>query len=173
MTVFLVIGAVGLLLLLLSVVAGDHLPAMFDVLDAGDLLTGAGLAGFLGALGFVGALVLDRTDDVGAASGAGVAAGLAVGALVGWITQRLRGDSSAQSPSTRDLVGVTGTVILPIPDDGFGQVRCGVAGHLVTLDARADRPVPSGTEVRVIESLSPTSVRVQPVPPGREAGPAS
>jgi hypothetical protein len=161
-TVFLAIGAVGLVLLLLSVVVGDHLHGVFDVLDAGDWLTGAGLAGFLGALGFVGALVLDRTDNVGSASAAGVVAGLTVGALVGWITLRLKVDASGHAPSTRELVGVTCSVIVPIPAEGFGQVRCGVAGHLVTLNARADAPVPSGTEVWITESLSPTSVRVRP-----------
>nr|NLI51735.1 hypothetical protein [Propionibacterium sp.] len=102
MTFLLVIGAVGLLVLLASAIAGDRLPRAIEAWEVGDWLTVAGLAGFLGALGFVGALVLDRTDSVGTALGVGVAAGVAVGALVGWTTRRLRGDAAGHAPSPRD-----------------------------------------------------------------------
>ena len=52
MTVFLVVGAVGVLLLLVALVVGDVLDGALEGLSAGFFSTEA-LAGFLGALGFL------------------------------------------------------------------------------------------------------------------------
>ena len=47
MTAFLVIGAVGIVLLLFSLVVGEHLHGIFDALGGGDLFTGSSMAAFL------------------------------------------------------------------------------------------------------------------------------
>lgn len=49
-----------------------------------------------------------------------------------------------------------------IPADGYGTVSVVNAGHLTRLNARAGMPLPSGTQVTVVEVLSPTSVKVIP-----------
>ena len=53
-------------------------------------------------------------------------------------------------------------VISEIPETGFGTVTVNVAGHLTNLNARAGQRLPQGTEVWVVETLSPTSVLVRP-----------
>ena len=63
MTGFLVIGAVGIVLLLFSLVVGEHLHGIFDALGGGDWFTGSSMAAFLGALGFGGAIVKQLTDS--------------------------------------------------------------------------------------------------------------
>ena len=56
LTAFLVIGGVGLALLVISLIVGEVHGALFDWID-NDLFSGAVVAAFLSALGFVGALV--------------------------------------------------------------------------------------------------------------------
>jgi membrane protein implicated in regulation of membrane protease activity len=69
------------------------------------------------------------------------------------------------TPTRADLVGSLGVVVTPIPHRGYGEVRVRVAGLPVKLNARADRPLPLGTEVFVIEAPSDTSVVVEPTVP--------
>ena len=56
LTVFLAIGAVGLALLVISLVVGEIHGGLFEWID-NDLFSGAAVSAFLSALGFVGALV--------------------------------------------------------------------------------------------------------------------
>ena len=167
MTAFLAIGAVGVLLLLVSVVLGDHVQGVFEVLDAGDWLTGASFAAFLGGLGFGGALALDRTDNTPLAIAVGIGVGVLLGVIATWATFGMRKLGDGSAPTQHTLIGVTGTVVTDIPLDGFGEVRVLNAGHLTKVAARADRPIPAGTEVWITETLSATSVRVRPT---RDAG---
>ena len=76
MTLFLVIGAVGIVLLLGTLVLGDFLDGALEF--GPDLISGPALAAFLGAFGFGGALAL----NAGASTGVAVAVGLVVGALI-------------------------------------------------------------------------------------------
>jgi hypothetical protein len=55
---------VGIVLLLVSLVVGEHLHGIFDALGGGDWFTGSSLAAFLGALGFGGAIVEQLTGNV-------------------------------------------------------------------------------------------------------------
>ncbi len=162
MTLFLTLGGAGVALLALALLIGDHVDGIFDALGGGEWFTGASLAGFLGALGFVGALTLSATDNPALAWGVGVASGLALGALVGWVTLRMRHSGSGSTPTRDSLVGLTGRVVSEIPETGFGTVTVNVAGHLTNLNARAGQRLPQGTEVWVVETLSPTSVLVRP-----------
>ena len=159
-TAFLVIGGLGLLLLLVSFIAGEFLSGVFDGVLGGDVISGAAISGFLAALGFVGAPVAQATDNSGAAIISGVAAGGLIGWGVGAITRALMqgGDEATVRIST--LVGATGTVIGEIPDFGYGQVSLTVAGHITRLNARSPEPIEAGTAVTVTAVLSPTSVQV-------------
>lgn len=159
MTWFLVIGGIGVVLLLVSLVGGD----LLDGIDlGGDLFSGAALAGFLGAFGFAGALAAGATDDTGVGIVVGLVAGVVVGGLVGYATARLRRGGDESTVRSADLAGQHGTVISAIPEGGLGEVSVVVAGHITKLNARAATALPSGTPVTVSAVLSATSVMVQP-----------
>ncbi len=161
MIAFLIIGAIGVVLLLVSLLIGDHLDGVLDGLG-GDYVSGAALAGFLGAFGFVGALVVDGTGSTAAAIGAGLVAGLAIGAGVGWVSNRLRRGGDEANVRTSSLVGRTATVMNPIPSQGYGEISIVASGHITKLNARAAEPLPAGTPVTITGVLSPTSVLVEP-----------
>jgi membrane protein implicated in regulation of membrane protease activity len=155
----LVVGGIGILLLLVSLVAGDFVDGFLDGVGP-DLLSGLAVAGFLAAFGFVGALVADS----GASSAVTLLSGLAAGSVVavgaGQASKRLMRGGDEATVRSSGLVGLTGTVVEPVPADGFGMVSVVAAGHITRLNARADEPLGSGTAVVVTSVLSPTSVRV-------------
>lgn len=162
MTTFLVIGGVGVVLLLVALLVGDHVDGVLDSLGGGEWFTGAALAGFLGALGFVGALTLGLTGNVLIASVIGVMSGLTLGAGVGWITVRLRDSGQNDVVRTSSLVGREGTVVSDIPEDGYGEISIVNAGQPLKVNARSAGPVATGTPVTVTDVLSPTAVHVRP-----------
>ena len=161
MLAFLVIGGVGAVLLLISLVVGDALDGAFDAVG-GDLLSGAALAGFLGAFGFAGALAYELSGSVAIAVGVGIAVGLAIGAAAGWVSARLRSGGDESNVRTPELLGRSGTVINAIPSDGYGEVSVVAAGHITKLNARAVAPIAPGTPVVITGVLSATSVSVEP-----------
>lgn len=155
----LVIGGIGIALLLVSLLLGDLLDGVLDGIGP-DALSGLAVAGFLAAFGFVGALVLDAGASVPVAILVGLVAGVAAAAVAGLATRRLmRGGDESTVRSSR-LVGLTGTVVEPVPADGYGMVSVVAAGHITRLNARAAEPLGSGTAVVVTAVLSPTSVTV-------------
>jgi membrane protein implicated in regulation of membrane protease activity len=157
---FLVIGGIGVALLVISLVLGDLLDGLLDF--GPDFLSGAAIAGFLGALGFVGAVVQDQTDNVSLAVGVGALAGLVVGAGVGWLSVQLARGGDDANVRTGDLTGHAATVISAIPADGYGEVTLTVAGHITRLNARSAGELPAGTPVTITAVLSPTAVQVGP-----------
>lgn len=162
MEIFLTLGGVGIALLLLMLIVGDHVDGLFNGLGGGEWFTGAGLAGFIGAFGFVGAILLGFTSSMTMAVIGGVLVGLGVGAIVTITTVKLRQLGDSGGPRTESLVGTTGTVISDIPAEGYGEVSISAHGNLHKLNARSTVPVGQGTEVTVTDVLSPTSVRVRP-----------
>ena len=170
MTVFFVIGGVGIVLLLLALLVGDVLEGAlgFDGIDSlnaldSDVFSTAGIAGLLGGFGFGGALGLALTDTVWVA----ILVGLVVGTLLGWMAGKLTGllrrQGSGAAPRTNSLIGVEALVITAIPDDGYGQVRLRQDGHTHTLNAKAPVALDAGTRVWISGVLSATSVEVMPV----------
>lgn len=161
MSSFLVIGGAGLVLLVVALIMGD----VFDLPDVigGEVLSTAAVAGFLAAFGLTGALVVGSAGTA-IATGAGVVAGTGVGGLAWWLTRVLQRDRTDPTPAAGDLVGLEGTVISPIPSQGYGEISLNVHGHLTKLNARSEEPVAAGSAVTVVAALSPTSVMVQPAP---------
>jgi membrane protein implicated in regulation of membrane protease activity len=161
-TVFLVVGAVGVLLLLVALVVGDVLDGAFEGLSAGFFSTEA-IAGFLGALGFGGAIALEVTGSTSLA----VVIGVVLGVLLGWLAARastfLRGDGKGDTVRTSDMLEKIGSVVSAIPDGGFGVVSLSVGGHITRLNARSSVAVPAGTQVSVTQVISPTAVQVEPL----------
>ena len=162
MTVFLVVGAVGVVLLLVALVVGYIFDGAFEGLSAGFFSTEA-LAGFLGALGFGGAITLSVTGSTSIA----VIVGLVLGVLLGWSAARasafLHGTGETDTVRTSDMVEKIGNVVSAIPESGFGVVSITVGGHLTRLNARSSVVVPAGTQVSVTQVISPTAVQVEPL----------
>lgn len=166
MTGFTVIGAVGLAVVLVSLVIGDFLDGVFDALD---LDFGAGvfsapvIGSFLAAFGFGAALIMYSTG-IGAAGGAlgGLASGVVIGGLALVMTRSLMNMPTDRTPRTADLVGTSGVVITRVPHDGYGEVSLTSAGQIRKLSARARQEIPAGEPVVVTAVLSATSVVVRP-----------
>ncbi|XBB66260.1 NfeD family protein [Nocardioides sp. WV_118_6] len=162
MTVFLALGIAGLVVLALSLVAGDLLDGAFDALEA-DWISTAAIGGFVSAFGFGGA----------AADGAGLplpvslviagGAGVVVAWFALWLTRLVKDSPSDGTVSITDSVGQVARVITDIPGDGYGVVRVVVGGHTLRFNASARQPIPAGTEVNVTGVLSPTAVSVTEV----------
>lgn len=165
MTTFVVIGVVGLLLLVLTLLLGDVIEGVVDGFGP-DWLSGTAIAAFLAAVGFGGALALQLGASEGVATASGIGAGLAAGVLAGLLTRSLAREGGADStPSAGALVGQVGTVVSAVPADGYGTVALTVAGHPTRLNARAGTPLAAGSQVRVTTVLSSSAVQVEPVTP--------
>ncbi len=159
---FLVIGLIGLLVLGISLVAGDLLDGALDAL-AGDVFSSAVLGAFVAATGFGGA----AAQAAGAPGLVAVPIGLVVGVVFGWfavwLTRLIKDGGSDATLTTDDTIGRDGRVVTSIPEDGFGVVQILVGGHTMRLNARADLPLEPGTAVHVTSVLSPTAVTVAPI----------
>lgn len=171
---FLIIGAVGLVLLLASLVLGEVLDGMFESLEldfAGGFLSGPVIGAFLAAFGFGAALIM-YAADVGAGPGAlgGLASGIAVGGLAGVVTRSLMTMPTDDAVRTSDLVGKTATVVTRIPETGVGEVTLVHQGQFMKLAARASNPISSGQSVTVTAVTSPSSVVVELTDAGFEYG---
>lgn len=162
MVAFLAIGILGIVLLLVSLVVGEHLHGIFDALGGGDWFTGSSLAAFLGALGFGGAIVSQLTNNTVLAVVGGILLGVGAGALIAWGMVKLRAMDTGGAPTTNGLIDSVGVVVSSIPSDGFGEVRVTRQGHMVKLNARSSVPLPTGTQVTVSDVLSATAVVVVP-----------
>lgn len=165
MTGFIVIGAVGLVVVLASLVLGDILEGIFDALDADfahGVFSAPVIGSFLAAFGFGAALIMTGTG-IGAAGGAlgGLASGAAVGALALFMTRALMNMPTDPTMRTADLVGSTGVVITRIPEGGLGEVSLTYAGQIKKLAARATEPITAGTTVVVTQVTSSSSVMVR------------
>ncbi|MBZ5737684.1 hypothetical protein [Nocardioides mangrovi] len=162
MTVFLVIGVVGLVLLAISLLLGDVLDGVTDGLPS-DLFSTEVIGAFIAATGFGGAVA----DAAGAPAVVAWPVGLVAGGLfawfAGWLTRLIRSGGTDESVSTDDTVGHAGRVVSAIPADGFGTVTVYVGGHTLRLNARSDVPLEAGAEIHVTSVLSPTAVTVAPV----------
>ena len=164
MTIFFVVGIIGLLLLLATLILGDLFDSIFDSLDidAGGFISGPAIGAFLASFGF-GAALIDANSDwsTGAAAIGGLGIGAVIGGIVGTVTRTLMHMPTDATPRAADLVGTRGTVVTRIPSDGMGEITLVQTGQLMKLAARADGTLSEGTPVVVTAVLSSTSVKVR------------
>jgi hypothetical protein len=164
---FLIVGGAGLAVILMSLILGEVVEGLFDAieLDAGGIISGPALGAFLAAFGFGGALTLRATGG-GVAAGVlgGAAAGVVVGGLAGLITRSVMRMPTDRTFRSDDLIGVVGTVITRIPQDGLGEITLTHVGHLTKLNARSSQSVQAGRQVVVTAVLSSSAVFVEPLP---------
>ena len=165
MTVFIVIGAVGLAVVLISLILGDVLDGVFEALDldfGGGVFSAPVLGSFLAAFGFGAALIMFTT---GANATAGALGGLASGAVVGGVAlaimRALMHMPTDETVTTAGLEGAPGTIITRVPDAGYGEVTVRHHGKQHKYYARADVPLAAGTRVVVTGVLSSSAVVVQ------------
>jgi membrane protein implicated in regulation of membrane protease activity len=162
-SVFVVVGLIGVVIVVGSLLFGDFLDGLFDAVDLGSGLVSAPvIGGFLAAFGFGGALAAGALGP-GPAAVVGVAAGLVFGGVAGVLTRALMRMRTDPTPRSDDLVGRTGVVLTPVSAARYGQVRVAAHGQQLQLAARADEALPSGTRIVVVEVSSPTAVVVTPL----------
>jgi membrane protein implicated in regulation of membrane protease activity len=163
MTALLIVGAVGVGLLLLSLLLGDFLDGVFDGLDfdGGGLLSTEVVGAFLGAFGFCGALLTSTTAaTLPVAIAGGVVAGLLGAGIALFIVRTFLRMPTDATPRSTDLTGKLGRVVTRIPDGGLGEITVSHHGQRVKLSARSEQPIASGADVVIVDVLSPTSVLV-------------
>lgn len=159
---FLVIGLIGLVVVGISLVAGNVLDGALDALT-GDVFSSAVIGAFVAATGFGGAAAQAAGAPGLLALPVGLAAGVVFGWFAVWLTRLIKDGGSDDTLTTDDTIGRDGKVVTSIPAEGFGVVQILVGGHTMRLNARADLPLEPGTEVHVTSVLSPTAVTVAPV----------
>ncbi|MGF1645913.1 MAG: NfeD family protein [Kineosporiaceae bacterium] len=163
MTLFLVLGVVGLVVVAIGLVGGEVL----DAVDVGpDWLSPLTVGAALSAFGFGGAIAASLTDGNPAAAVVyGSASAVAIAGLAIWLTRLLDQDEDDPAITSAALLGSYATVVDDVPAEGYGTVRTTVAGSVTRLNARAGAALPRGTDVRIVDILSPTSVLVEPLAP--------
>jgi hypothetical protein len=165
MTAFIVIGAVGLAVVLLSLMLGEVLDGVFGAFDlefGGGIFSAPVLGSFLAAFGFGAALIMFAT---GAGATAGALGGLGGGAVVGGLAllmmRSLIGMRTDETVTTSGLEGAKGLVITRVPEGGYGEVTVRHHGKQHKYNARASEVLASGTAVVVTGVLSSSAVLVE------------
>ncbi|MFQ1004127.1 NfeD family protein [Modestobacter sp. SSW1-42] len=161
---FLAVGGLGLLVLVVSLLAGE----LGDLghADADGPFSVPAIAAFLGGIGFGGAaasallpeLPGPATVLLALVAGLVVALPLAAGAVR--LSAALRDMPTEPTLTAARLLGAQGVVISRVPPGGFGEVRLAVAGQQLKYHARSDVPLPAGTPVYVVDVPTETSVHV-------------
>ncbi len=156
MLVFVLIGAAGMVLLLLSLIIGE----LVELGDGAVSSTSLGVGGVV--FGAVGTIVVANEGPVWVAYVASVVVGLLAVVLAQALVRRL---SATEDGITTSLVGVHGTATTDITPTS-GEVTLDAATELERRLARSDDHIPSGARVVVLEH-SGSTVRVglhEPVP---------
>lgn len=160
--VFLIIGALGVLLLAVGLLG-------LDMLDVDGPVSMEAVAAVLGGFGFAAAIT-SATLDAGtpapllAATGVGAAVAIPTGWLAVRLARAARRMPTDATPVRDDLIGLIGSVVTPIPAQGYGEVRVTLGGQPVKLNASAETTIPAGVRIFVITAPSETSVLVEPLP---------
>lgn len=141
LTIFLIIGGIGFLFLLISLLMGDLFDAFQIDLDLdtnGDfgLFDSRVISVFLTAFGFVGALTLQF--ELGGFLGVlfGLVSGIVLGALVFAFGYFLHSQQASSSVGDQDLLGRTAQVVVGIKPGSVGQISCLIGDERVEKIAR-------------------------------------
>jgi membrane protein implicated in regulation of membrane protease activity len=163
-TVFLAIAAVGFLFLMAALIFGeifdffDH-DADFDTGGPGILSTRV-IAVFVTTFGGVGALGVHYGLSPMAASAVGAGSGAVFGGAIAMLGRFLYNQQSTSEVRAHDLVGQHGRVVVNIPPNGVGQIRCRVGEELVDKIAQSKdgTAIPENTSVQVETVLGETVI---------------
>lgn len=157
--IFLIIGVVGAVLLLISLL----LDGIFEAFDFGDgPLSLTSIAAFTAIFGFTAFASVGAGVATPVAALLGGLAGLVGGAAAWWLSRLIRGAESTTAVSEDELVGKIASVVLAIPVTGLGEVALTRHGERVSLAASSEVPIARGSSVRIVQVITSTSVRVEP-----------
>lgn len=156
---FIVIGIVGALLLLSSLLFDDLIDGLVPDLD---FISGPVIGSFLAAFGLFGWFATSGIDLPSlVAVLIAIGGGVAFGAFTFKLTDALIHQPTDGTPTTASLVGQTGRVVTPVRADGIGEVLVALGGASTKYTATADTDLATGSSVVVVAVESPTKVRVQ------------
>ncbi len=167
--VFLVIGAIGFVFLLVSLVVGDLFDSFgFDTgvdgaVDGHGLLDSRVISVFVTSFGGFGAIGIQMGLGIVASSLIGLAGGVVLGGLVSLFARFLYKQQSSSSIGAAQMVGRTAQVIVSIAPGNLGQVSCRVGEERIEKLARSrnNLEIKVGAMVRV-EEIAGDSVIVSP-----------
>jgi membrane protein implicated in regulation of membrane protease activity len=175
LSVFLAVGAIGLMFLLFSLLFGEILSELhfdFDTShDGPGFFSTRVISIFLTAFGGIGAICINQGMSVIASSALGFASGFLLGGLVYLFARFLYSQQASSNIDTADLVGLRAQVTVGIPAGGLGQVRCVIGESMVEKTARSKDGVaiPHNSQV-LIEGLADESLIVSPWTAPQEGG---
>lgn len=163
-TVFLAIAAVGFVFLVVSMIFGE----IFDFFDhdvdvdhgGPGILSSRVIAVFITAFGAFGAIAVNNGLSTGAASGVGLASGVLFSGVIYMFLRFLYGQQATSEVLASDLVGQTARVVIGIPANGVGQVRCRIGEELVDkiAQSRDGLAIAENTPVTIQEVLGETVI---------------
>ena len=163
-TVFLGIAGIGFVFLIVSLVFGE----IFDFFDhdidfdhgGPGILSSRVIAVFITAFGGFGAIAISNGLSTGAASGVGLGSGVLFGGVIYMFLRFLYGQQATSEVLAGDLVGQIARVVVAIPANGVGQVRCRIGEELVDKIARSrdGQAIAEHTSVKVEEVLGETVI---------------
>lgn len=166
MTIFLVIGGLGFLFLLISLIVGDIFDAFganlsLDTSHDFGIFDSRVIAVFLTAFGGFGAIGAQLGWGAGFGSLFGLLGGVFFGAIVFYFGKLLYSQQSSSSVTAEDLIGRTAQVVVNIKPNQLGQISCNIGEERVEKLARTT----SGEELRAgqlvrIDSIGSDSVIV-------------
>jgi len=163
--VFLAIAALGFLFLLISLIFGEIFEHFGDGADHDldhDMDHGGPgffsprvMSVFITAFGGTGAIAAHYGASTLASSGIGAISGMLFATLIFYFAKFLYSQQATTQVKATDVIGQTARVVIGIPKDGVGQVRCRVGDELLDKIARSENgePIPENTPVRVEQVL--------------------
>lgn len=160
-TVFLAIAAFGFIFLLVSLVFGevfDHFGGGFEHdIDHGgpSFLSPRILSVFITAFGGTGAVATHYGLNTVGASGAGFVSGVCFASIIYAFARFLYGQQASTTVQNTDFTGRPGRVVVSIPANGVGQVRCVIGEEMIDKMARSKsgEALPENTVVLVDQVL--------------------
>jgi membrane protein implicated in regulation of membrane protease activity len=161
-TVFLAIAAVGFFFLIIALIFGE----IFDFFEHDVDVGGPGvfstrvMAVFITAFGGFGAIATRSGATPLLASLIGLAGGLVFGGAILAFARFLFNQQASSDVRSTDLVGQNARVIIAIPPNGVGQIRCRVGEELVdkVAQSRDGSAIAEHATVRVETVLGETVI---------------
>jgi membrane protein implicated in regulation of membrane protease activity len=163
-SVFLAIAAVGFLFLITSLLFGevsDFFHADTDVDHGGPGFFSSRVIGvFVTAFGGFGAIGVHYGLSTPAASGLGLVSGFVFGAVIYSFARFLYGQQASSDVRSSDLVGQSARVVIAIPPNGVGQIRCRLGEELIdkVAQAKGGIAIAENATVRIDEVLGETVI---------------
>ncbi len=156
---FIVIGIVGALMLVTSLLFDDLIDGFVPDLD---FISGPVIGAFLASFGLFGWFATSGLSMPSLlALGVAGAGGIVFAGFTYKLTDALINQPTDGTPTTESLIGQTGRVVTAVSANGIGEVLVALGGASTKYTATAESDLATGSQVVVIAVESPTKVRVE------------